>query len=147
MQLYTPAELGTSQPDINIQAVDAPFAAAEQASEPLEAYPCPLHPRLGHLVGCGCHDGAGRGVDHVGQNRSGCRVDISARRLTEVPRSPKGDVASGCARLEPVAAKVEKAVLRPVARGQEEYDEQERAVEAWSVEEVRADEEEEDERR
>jgi hypothetical protein len=46
---------------------------------------------------------------------------------------------------EPVPAKVEEAAVGPVARRQEEYEEQERAVGAWSAVEVGAEEEEEDE--
>jgi len=49
------------------------------------------------------------------------------------------------ASLKPVGVYVEEAAVGPVARGQEEYEEEEGAVDAWSVEEVRADEEEEDE--
>lgn len=47
--------------------------------------------------------------------------------------------------LEPVAADVEEAPVGPVTRRQEEDDEQEGAVYAWSVKEVCADEEDEDE--
>lgn len=47
--------------------------------------------------------------------------------------------------MEPVAADVEEAPVGPVTRRQEEDDEQEGAVYAWSVEEVCADEEDEDE--
>lgn len=50
-------------------------------------------------------------------------------------------------RLEPVAAEVEEAAVGPVARGQEEDEQQDRAVDAGPVEEVGADEEEEDEGR
>jgi hypothetical protein len=48
-------------------------------------------------------------------------------------------------RLEPVAAEVEEAVVGPVAGRSKEDQEQEGAVDARSVEEVGADEEEEDE--
>lgn len=48
-------------------------------------------------------------------------------------------------RLEPVAADVEEAPVGPVTRRQEEDDEQKGAVDAWSVEEVCADEEDENE--
>ena len=48
-------------------------------------------------------------------------------------------------RLEPVTAKVEEALVGPVARSQEEDQEKDGAVDAGSVEEVGADEEEEDE--
>lgn len=48
-------------------------------------------------------------------------------------------------RLEPVAAKVEEAAFGPVARGQEQYEQQDGAVYAGSVEKVGTDEEEEDE--
>lgn len=48
-------------------------------------------------------------------------------------------------RLEPVAAKVEEALVGPVAGGQEEDEEENGAVDAGPVEEVGADEEEEDE--
>lgn len=49
--------------------------------------------------------------------------------------------------LEPVAAEIEKAAVGPVTRCQEEYEEEERAVEAWSVEKIGAQEEKEDEGR
>ena len=46
-------------------------------------------------------------------------------------------------RLEPVAGEVEEASVGPVARGQEENEEEKRAVDARPVEEVCANEEEE----
>lgn len=46
---------------------------------------------------------------------------------------------------KPVAAEVEEAAVGPVARGEEEDEEQDGAVDAGAVEEVGADEEEEDE--
>lgn len=46
---------------------------------------------------------------------------------------------------KPVAVDVEEAPIGPVARGEEEDEEQDRAVHAGPVEEVGADEEEEDE--
>lgn len=49
--------------------------------------------------------------------------------------------------MEPVAAKVEKAAVGPVAGCQEKNEEEKRAVKARSVEEVSAEEEEEDEGR
>lgn len=48
-------------------------------------------------------------------------------------------------REEPVATKVEEATVGPVARGQEQDEEENGAVYAGSVEEVGADEEEKDE--
>lgn len=50
-------------------------------------------------------------------------------------------------RLEPVAAEVEDAPVGPVAGCQEEDEEEERAVEARSVEKIGAEEEEENETR
>jgi len=44
---------------------------------------------------------------------------------------------------KPVAAEVKEAVIRPVTRRREEYQEEKRAVDAWSVKEVCTDEEEE----
>lgn len=46
---------------------------------------------------------------------------------------------------EPVAAEVEEAAVGPVARGEEEDEQEDGAVDAGAVEEVGADEEEEDE--
>lgn len=54
----------------------------------------------------------------------------------------RGDGRPG---LEPVAAEVEEAAVGPVARGEEEDEEEDGAVDAGAVEEVGADEEEEDE--
>lgn len=47
--------------------------------------------------------------------------------------------------LEPVAAEVEEAAVGPVARGEEEDEQEDGAVDAGAIEEVGADEEEEDE--
>ena len=50
-------------------------------------------------------------------------------------------------RLEPVAVDVEKALVGPVARGDEEDEEQDRAINAGAVEEVGEEEEGDDESR
>ena len=44
---------------------------------------------------------------------------------------------------EPVTGEVEEASVRPVARGDEQDQQQEGAVDAWPVEEIGADEEQE----
>lgn len=64
-----------------------------------------------------------------------------------VPARDGGQVTVACSQpwLEPVARKVKEAMVRPVARRQEEYEEQNRAIDAWAVEKVGAEEEEKDE--
>jgi hypothetical protein len=46
--------------------------------------------------------------------------------------------------LKPVTAEVEETLVGPIAARQEENKQQERAVDTWAVEEVGAEEEEED---
>lgn len=131
-----------SKPNIKIQTVDPPFPLSQQSPEPLQPEPGPLHPGLRHLFRRGRRQRPRRRVDHVHHDRRG-RLHLSRCRRVAGARGVRK--ARAGSRLEPVAAKVEEASVGPVARGQEEDEEEDGAVEAWSVEEVGADEEEEDE--
>ena len=119
------------QLDVNIHTVDPPLSPAEQAAEPLDAETRPLGALGNYMVG-GCTDERlGRGAGHVYH----CRVER------------RGRIAAARPWLEPVTAEVEEASVGPVTRRQEQDEEQDRAVDAGAVEEVGADEEEEDEGR
>lgn len=137
-----PLRVMASQPYVYVHALDPPLPPAEQAPQPLHAQACPLGPPRGDLVRGGAGEGLGRRVGHVddgGVERRAtverCGVDAGA---AAVP-------AGAGPREEPVAAEVEEAAVGPVARGEEEDEQQDGAVDAGPVEEVGADEEEEDE--
>lgn len=90
------------------------------------------------LFGSSTGQGAGSRVDHLDDSGIEARVRIDAGYRG-------GGEGGRRAGLEPVAAEVEEASVGPVTRGEEEDEKQEAAVDAGSVEEVGADEEEEDE--
>ncbi|UKZ68311.1 uncharacterized protein TrAtP1_009348 [Trichoderma atroviride] len=127
------------QPDIYIHAVDPPFPLAQHVAQPLEAHARPLVPQHGNLLGGGAGGGRCGGIEHVddgfveGAAAAGGFVVLEERR------------GGGRPGLEPVAAEVEEAAVGPVARGEEEDEQEDGAVDAGAVEEVGADEEEEDE--
>ncbi|KAK1460449.1 hypothetical protein CCUS01_08967 [Colletotrichum cuscutae] len=118
-------------------AVNPPFPPAQQTTQPLDAQPRPLLSLPREFFCRGSGKGAGCGVDdfHHGGVEAGVRIELGERKRR------------GRAGLEPVTAKVEKAAVGPVARGEEEDQQQKAAVDAGPVEEIGADEEEEDEGR
>lgn len=146
-----------SQPNVYIQTVNPPFPLPQQAPQPLHPYARPLAPRLCDLVRRLSQHRIGGGIEHVPRDERGGvgsgayvlggeRVE-DRRGIVEAGgiASEKGD-GSGPG-LEPVAAEVEEAPIGPVARGHEQDQQQEGAVDAGPVEEVGAHEEEEDEGR
>lgn len=119
-----------SQLDIDVHAVHLPLSPAQQRPEP-------LHPEAGPLgalgrdgVGCRAGERPGRRVCHLHHGGVEGRVGGGAR-----PRE------------EPVALEVEEAPVGPVARREEQDEQEDGAVHAGPVEEVGAHEEEEDEGR
>lgn len=138
------------QSDVEVQAVDPPLPPPQQTPQPLQSQSRPLHPRPGRLVHRGRCQCADRCVEHVeshrrrtvGPFRHGCGAGAVIHSGVNMCRSRVWFL-----RLEPVAADVEEAPVGPVTRRQEEDDEQKGAVDAWSVEEVCADEEDENEGR
>lgn len=128
------------QPDIYIHAVNPPFPLAQHVAQPLEAHARPLVPQHGNLLGGGAGGGLCGGIEHVddGFVEGAAAAAVGFVVLEE----RRGGGRSG---LEPVAAEVEEAAVGPVARGEEEDEQEDGAVDAGAVEEVGADEEEEDE--
>lgn len=133
------------QPNVEIQAVDAPLSPAKKTAQPFQTEPSPLNLGSCNLL-CSCRNQGPRGrVHHLRHDSRHSAVEILGRPLP--PGSGQVHMAPRGPRLEPVASKVEEATVGPVARRQEEYEQEDGAVEAWPVQEVGADEKEEDESR
>lgn len=142
------------QPDIHIQAFNAPLPLPQQTTHPLQPYPGPLGPRLrrdAQPIGRGANQRIRGGVEHVL-----CGGEVIVRRQGGIVEGRGGGGGGGAgfigrgggevgARLEPVAAEVEEAAVGPVARSHKQDEQQEGTVDAGPVEEVGAHEEEEDE--
>lgn len=124
-----PCESLPSQLDIDVHAVHLPLSPAQQ-------HPEPLHPEAGPL-GALDRDGVG--------SRAGERP---GRRVCHLHHGGvEGRVGGARPREEPVALEVEEAPVGPVARREEQDEQEDGAVHAGPVEEVGAHEEEEDEGR
>lgn len=113
------------QTDLDVHTVDRPLPSPEQAPEPLHAEASPLGPLRAQLVSGDTSEGLDGGVEHLDDHEG-----------------PIVWCGLG-ARAEPVATEVEEAPIGPVARREEEDEEEYRAVDARLVEEVGAHEEEE----
>jgi hypothetical protein len=131
------------QPDVDIHAWNPPLPLPQQTPQPLDPDARPLgahsQPPLGLFQRRARQ--RGRRVVHRGRQHRGLLQRTGLILKTRVQRRGLGRQA----RLKPVAAEVEEAVVGPVARRGEQDQQQERAVHARPVEEVGAEEEEEDE--
>lgn len=141
-----------SEPNVQIHALDPPFPLAEQAPKPLDAEARPLGLLARNLIGSdtgqgacrrverldrsAVEDGVADGVDGGGGGDGGTRAVGGVMRvypgLECGRRDPRG---------EPVAAELEEAAVGPVARCDEEDEQEDGAVHARPVQEVRAHEE------
>lgn len=134
------------QANVHVQAINPPLSLTQQTPQPLQPDTGPLGPGTRNLVGRGAHQRVRGGIEHIARKQHG-GVGRGGDIFEGIGRGGRrgGKVGDARARLEPVAAQVEEAAVGPVARGHKEDEEEEGAVDAGSIEEVGADEEEEDE--
>jgi hypothetical protein len=150
------ASRSPSKPHDHIQALYPPLPPPKQAPQPFQTQAGPLSPDPTQLIHHRRRDCAARRVQQLGNHRRRdtdvalayarrVRLATLSTRTSECPNACRCGAVDvrGRPGLEPVAAEVEEAAVGPVARGQEEDQQQEAAVDAGAVEEVGADEEEE----
>jgi hypothetical protein len=125
--------------NVDIHAFNAPFPLAQQTPQPFNTQPRPLVSARDGLVERSPDQRARRRAGHVHNSR------VKVGFVFAAAAAAAGGEGRRRPGLEPVAAKVEEASVGPVARGDEENEEQDGAVDAGPVEEPGADEEEEDE--